>query len=324
MNTIHLVDPELAQALDGAETQAPTAESLSALRIAVAGVMTSAPPAPGVTVEERRLPRPDGSALRVLMYLPAETVRTGGLLWFHAGGMVMGTADQYDAQSRYFAHRLGCVVVTVDFRLAPEDPYPAGLDDGYLALRWLHEAADELQLPHDRIAVGGESGGGGVAAALALYARDQGEPAISAQFLQYAMLDDRTGTLAEPDPLPNVGEFIWRADSNRFAWGAVLGHEPGTLTPPTYAAPGRVENLTGLPPSYFFIGELDLFLGETLRYVQNLLRGGVSTEFHLYAGAYHGFMSLSKGTKLTERAEIDFWGAMERHFREVARPLART
>lgn len=315
MNTRHLVDPELAQALAGIHTLALTAESLPAERTALASFQSSAPPAPGVTVEERLLPRPDGSALRVLVYLPAAPARTGGLLWFHGGGMVRGTADQYDAQSRYFAHRLGCVVVAVDYRLAPEDPYPAGLEDGYQALSWLHETADELRLVRARIAIAGESGGGCLAAALALYARDHGGPAISAQFLQNPMLDDRTGTAAEPDPLPAVGEFLWTAASNRFAWGAVLGREPGTLTPPAYAAPGRVENLAGLPPSYFFIGDLDLFVGENLRYVQNLLRRGVPTELHLYAGAYHGFMSFSKGANITKRAEQDFWGSMERHFR---------
>ena len=144
MDTKHLVDPELALALEGIRTRTLTAELLPADRIALAGFQSTAPPAPGVTVEERLLPRPDGSALRVLVYVPAEPARTGGLLWFHGGGMVRGTADQYEAQSRYFAYRLGCVVVALDYRLAPEHPYPAGLNDGYQALVWLHESADEL------------------------------------------------------------------------------------------------------------------------------------------------------------------------------------
>ncbi|NVO86318.1 alpha/beta hydrolase [Hymenobacter terrestris] len=318
MDTIHLVDPELARALAGISTPTLTAELLPANRLAIAKFQATAPPGPGVSVEERFLSRPDGSDLRVLVYAPAAPTRTGGLLWFHGGGMVRGTADQYEAQSRFFAHRLGCVVVVLDYRLAPEDPYPAGLEDGYQALQWLHEAADELQLPRTRIAVAGESGGGCLAAALALYARDHGGPAISAQFLQNPMLDDRTGTPADPDPLPMVGEFLWTAASNRFAWGAVLGHAPGTLPPPVYAAPGRVEGLAGLPPSYFFIGDLDLFVGENLRFVQNLLRNGVPTELHLYAGAYHGFMRFSTGASITQRAEQDFWGALERHFRAAS------
>lgn len=188
MNTKHLVAPELAQALEGIRTR--TAELLPADRIALAAFQLSAPPAPGVSVEERLLPRLDGSALRVLVYLPAVPARTGGLLWFHGGGMVRGTADQYEAQSRYFAYLLGCVVAAIDYRLAPEYPCPVGLEDGCQALAWLHEAADELRLPRARIAVAGESGGGGLAAALVLYARDHGGPAISAQFLQVEQLPE--------------------------------------------------------------------------------------------------------------------------------------
>ena len=320
MNTKHMVDSELAQALAGMPPLNPSAETLPALRTAVAEFQATAPPAPGVTVEERFLPRSDGTSLRILIYLPASPSRTGGLLWFHGGGMIMATPDGYEAQSRYFAHRMGCVVVAVDFRLAPDHPYPAGLEDGHQALQWLHESADELRIPSGRIAVTGESGGGCLAAALALYARDHNGPAISAQFLQYPMLDDRTGTAMQPDPMPNAGEFVWTKASNRFAWGAVLGREPGGTNTPAYAAPGRVGNLTGLPPSYLFIGELDLFVGENLHFAQNLLRHGVSTELHLYAGAYHGFMSFCPDAKLTKRAEEDFWGAMERHFREEKRP----
>ena len=314
MNTKHLVDPELAQALEGLHPLNPSNESLPALRDSLTGFRASAPPAPEITVEERFLPRPDGSSLRILVYLPASPSRTGGLLWLHGGGMIMATPDGYEAQSRYFAHRMGCVVVAVDYRLAPEDPYPAGLEDCYQALQWLHGAADELRIRQERIAITGESGGGCLAAALALYARDHSGPAISAQFLQYPMLDDRTGSAAEPDQMPNAGEFVWTKASNRFAWGAVLGREPGGMVPPAYAAPGRVENLAGMPLTYLFVGELDLFVGETLRFAQNLLRHGVSTELHLYAGAYHGFMSFCADAKITKRAEEDFWGAMERHF----------
>lgn len=319
MNTRHLVDPELAQALEGMAALTPTAASLPALRLQVAAARIPAPPAPSVTAEERLLPRPDGSTLRLLLYLPAEPTRTGGLLWFHGGGMIMATPDSNEAQSRFLAQHLGCVVVAPDYRLAPEHPYPAGLEDGYQALQWLHAAAAELAFPRERLAVAGESGGGGLAAALALFARDQGGPALSAQFLQYPMLDDRTGTDAEPDPLPDTGEFIWTRASNRFAWQAVLGREPGGLALPAYAAPGRVEDLAGLPPSCLVIGDLDLFVGENLRFAQHLLRGGVPTELHVYAGAYHGFISACPDARLSKRAQQEFWGAMERHFRATSR-----
>jgi acetyl esterase/lipase len=316
MNTLHLVDPELANSINGIHTLAPTYDSLPKLRVSLAEFQSSAPDAPGVVMEERFTFRPDGSKLRLLVYLPADTIRKGGLLWFHGGGMIMGTPDQYDAQSRFFSYKFNCVVVAVDFRLAPEAPYPAGLDDCYYALQWLHQNAIALNIPLERIAVAGESGGGNLATALTLYAREKGGPAISAQFLQYPMLDDRTGTSYEVKPLPNVGEFLWQAASNRFAWECVLGHLPGAIIPRGFAAPARVEDLSNLPETYIYVGDLDLFLGECLRYVQNLLKNGVLTELHLYRGAYHGFMSFSKGTKLTIRAEVDFWGAMERHFCE--------
>ncbi|TDN37081.1 alpha/beta hydrolase [Hymenobacter sp. UV11] len=316
LNTTHLVDPELAQALAGAPSLKPTAESLPTLRAFMVGYRAAAPPAPAeVTVEERLLPRADGTALRVLVYAPAAPTRTGALLWLHPGGMVMGFAEMNEPQSRFLAHTLGCVVVAVDYRLAPEHPYPAGVEDGYLALRWLHDASAALHFPAARIAVAGESGGGSLAAALALLARDRGEVALSAQFLQYPMLDDRTGTPAEPDPMPYAGEFIWTRADNRFAWGAVLGHAPGGPDAPAYAAPARVEDLAGLPPTYLLVGALDLFVGENLQYAQRLIRQGVPTELHVYAGAYHAFTSFGGEAQVGQRAKQDFWRAMARHFR---------
>lgn len=315
MDSRHLVDPELLAALDGMPAVHPSAETLPAMRSGIAEFRSSAPAAPEITVEEHRIPRPDGSSLRVLLYLPAAASRTGAIIWFHGGGMVMGTADNDEARSRYLAQRNGCIVAAVDYRLAPDHPYPAGLEDGYETLRWLHTAADDLEFRRDRIAVAGESGGGCIAAALALLARDRGELPISAQFLQYPMLDDRTGTAAELDPLPFAGEFVWTADSNRFAWGAVLGGEPGETEVPAHAAPARTEMLADLPPACIVIGNLDLFLGENLRYARNLVKHGVSTELHIYAGAYHGFMIFCPDAKIAKRAEHDFWGAMERHFR---------
>ena len=315
MHTKHLVDLELAQALVHIPTLNPSSESLPALRAKLAAYHVTAPPAASqVTVEACWLPRPNGTSLRVLRYLPAQAARTGGLLWCHGGGMIMATPDGNDAQSCYLAHRLGCVVVAPDYRLAPEHPHPAGLEDCYLALHWLHETAEELQFPRARIAVGGESGGGCFAAALPLLARDQQGPAISAQFLRNPMLDDRTGSATDPQEQPYAGEFVWTRASNRFAWGAVLGREPGAPDSPAYAVPGRVENLAGLPPCCLIVGSLDLFVGENIRYAQRLIQHGVPTELHVYAGAYHGFMSLSAGAHISQRAQRDFWDAMERHF----------
>ena len=312
----HLIDPDLLPVVEQIPPMVPTAESLPGLRAALTGLRSPAPAASGVTVEERAVPGPDGSPVRVLVYAPETRPRTGALLWLHTGGMVMGTPDMYEPQSRFLVRQAGCVVIAVDYGLAPENPYPAGLEDCYAVLRWAHAAADELGIPRGRIAVTGESGGGGLAAALALLARDRGELAVSAQFLEYPMLDDRTGTPAEPDPMPHAGEFVWTKDSNRFAWGSVLGDEPGGADAPIYASPGRAEELAGLPPAFIGVGALDLFVGENLRFARGLIRASVPTELHVYPGALYGFASFSEDAEVAKNIRRDFWGAIERHFRD--------
>lgn len=315
MMSKHLVDPDLLPVVEQAPPLEPTTESLPELRSGISGLRAPAPPASEGTVEERAVPGPGGSTVRVLVYAPETPTRTGALLWLHAGGMVVGTPDMYEPQSRFLAQQAGCVVIAVDYGLAPENPYPAGLEDCYAALRWAHAAADELRIPRERIAVAGESGGGGLAAGLSLLARDRGELAVSAQFLEYPMLDDRTGTSAEPDPMPYAGEFVWTQASNHFAWGSVLGHEPGANVP-IYASSGRAEELIGLPPTFIGVGALDLFVGENLRFARGLIRDGVPTELHVYPGAVHGFASFSEDAEVAKKIRQDFWDAIRRHFRD--------
>lgn len=314
MTSKHLVDPQLLPALEAMPSFDVTADTFGDLRSTMAETKVPAPPAPETTVEERFIPGSDGTSVRVLVYAPKTPSRTGGLLWFHGGGMIMAAPDGNEAQSRYLAQTAGCVVVAVDYRLAPEHPYPAGLEDCYAALRWLHAAAAELHFPRERIAVAGESGGGCLAAGLALLARDRGELSLSAQFLQYPMLDDRTGTKSEPDPMPYAGEFVWTKASNHFAWSAALGQEPGGPDVSIYAAPGRAQELAGLPPTAIFIGALDLFIGENFCYARTLVRSGVPTEFHVYPGAYHGFISFAQEADVSRRAFTEFSRAIERHF----------
>jgi triacylglycerol lipase len=179
----------------------------------------------------------------------------------------------------------------VDYRLAPETPWPGSLHDNYAALCWLAGNAGELGVDPTRIALFGGSAGGGHAAALALHARnmarvDKNAPAICFQLIDYPMLDDRT--CADPEPHPYAGEFVWTPELNHFGWKALLGTDPGSDGVHETAAPARAEDLTGLPPAYISIGALDLFLDESLEYTRRLARAGVPVELHVIPGAFHG------------------------------------
>jgi acetyl esterase/lipase len=204
---------------------------------------------------------------------------------------------------------IGCVVVSVDYRLAPDTPHPGPVEDCYAALRWFHANAAALGVDSGRIAIGGESAGGGLAAALALLARDRAEVPVVFQLLIYPMLDDRT--VISPEPHPFAGEFIWTAQSNRFGWRALLGQEPGSPGVSPYAAAARAENLAGLPPAFVSVGALDLFLDENIAYAQRLLRAGVPSELHVYPGAYHGF-DLAFEADVTRRFRRDSLQALKR------------
>jgi triacylglycerol lipase len=205
----------------------------------------------------------------------------------HGGGFVLGMPEINDASNRALALAHGCVVASVDYRLAPETRYPGALEDCYAALAWLHLQAGALGIDAAHIAIGGESAGAGHAALLALLARDRGEYPICFQLLDSAMLDDRTGSGENPHPV--CGEFVWTAQHNRFGWRALLGTEPGGPQVPARAVPARYADLSGLPPAFIAIGALDLFLEENLEYARRLARARVPVELHVIPGAFHGF-----------------------------------
>ena len=291
----HLVAPELLAAAEAFPAVPLTRELLPYARVGVeenpilkAAVLAPEHHAVGRT--ERFAPGVGGAPdVRMLVYTPA--VDSGAArpayLYIHGGGYVLGSADMMDASSRAIVADLGCVLVSVDYRLAPETPYPGAVEDCYAALTWLHANADALGVDRTRIAVGGESAGAGHAAALAIHARDRGEVPICFQLLDSPMLDDRTGSSA--DPHPYCGEFAWPPASNRFGWAALLGTDPGGLDVPPAAVPARVANLTGLPPAFILVGGIDLFMEEDLEYARRLMRAGVPVELHVIPGAFHGF-----------------------------------
>ncbi len=321
MTTRYLVDPELVALLDQLPASVLTAETLGQTRahakMAVAAMLSqaaaSAPQFSALSVSERFIPGPKGAPnVRVLVYLPTSVQGPlPTLLWLHGGGYVMGSPDAEDLRVKSMVSTIGCAAVSVDYRLAPETPYPGPVEDCYAALKWLSTHADELGIDPNRIAVGGSSAGGGLAAAVALLARDRGEVPLAFQFLLAPMLDDRTSTLAKPHPY--TGEFIWTPEANRFGWTSLLGQKPGSPNISPYAAAARAEHLEGLPATFINVGALDLFLEEDLEYARRLTRAGVPTELHVYPGAYHGF-SMVANAQVTQAAERDQLAALKRAF----------
>ena len=209
----------------------------------------------------------------VHLYQPRSRDKPSGLLyWIHGGGFVMGTPAMGHEFCSRVAAELGVLVVSVDYRLAPEHTFPVPLEDTYTGLRWVHDHTSELGVDAARIAVGGDSAGGGLAACLVQLAHDRGEVGVGFQLLVYPMLDDRTVLRDEHD---GTGDFVWTPPANRFGWTSFLGHAPQVDTAPAYAAGARHEDLAGLPPAWIGVGDLDLFFAEDVAYAERLRSAGV-------------------------------------------------
>ena len=209
------------------------------------------------------------------------------ILHMHGGGFITGTAKGSLHAGQELALAQDCVVVTVDYRLAPETTYVGSIEDNYAALKWLFDNADELGVDRKRIAVTGESAGGGHAALLAITARDRGEVPLAFQALVYPMLDDRTGSTREPPS--HIGTLLWTRASNRFGWSSFLGVPAGSERVPKAGVPARIENLRNLPPTFIGVGSLDLFVQEDIEYANRLIEAGVPAELYVVPGAFHGF-----------------------------------
>lgn len=211
---------------------------------------------------------------------------TPALLWLHGGGYVMGKPEMDDLVCAQYVREAGITVVSVDYRYAPEHPFPTGLEDGYLALNWIASHAQQLGIDTKRIAVGGQSAGGGLAAALVQMAFDRKEVLPIFQLLVYPMLDDRTVVRTDID---QNDLLVWSCESNRFGWESYLGTKCGEQDVRSYSVPARRENLLGLPPAWIGVGTLDLFYEENAAYAKNLQRCGVEHEIYIVPGAFHGF-----------------------------------
>ena len=230
--------------------------------------------------------------LQVQMYTLGKRARPSPcVLWIHGGGYVIGSAAMSQSTGGVVARELGVLVVSPEYRLAPEHPFPAALEDCYTALKWIHDNAEQINVDPGRIAIAGESAGGGLAAALAQLAHDRGEVPIQFQLLVSPMLDDRT-VLREMHH--GTGEFVWTPDKNEYGWTAYLGQRPQVHSAPEYAAAARREDLSGLPPAWIGVGDLDLFYAEDLEYARRLEAAGVDVEVHVVPGMPHAVDTMVK------------------------------
>lgn len=228
------------------------------------------------------------------------------VLWLHGGGFLLGSPKQDDALCRRIADELGAVVAAPVYRLSPKHAFPAALDDAYAALTWLAKRDD---VDASRIAVAGASAGGGLAAQLALHARDVGEIRLAAQILVYPMLDDRTVNRTDLD---ERAFRLWDNRSNRVGWSAYLGHAPGASDASPIAVPARNPDLSGLPPSWIGVGSLDLFHDEDLAYAERLREAGVECETIVIDGVFHGFDGIVEDSAATKRFRESMLSAMRR------------
>lgn len=263
-----------------------------------------------IRIREVAIPGRDGAPdVRARIYAPVEPSSTPrpGYVQIHGGGFVLGDLDTFEQAPVDIAAALGAVVVAPDYRLAPEHPFPAGLEDCYATLEWLAANAEELGVDTARIGVGGESAGGGLAAAVALLARDRNGPALRFQLLDIPELDDRLDT---PSMIEFVDTPLWNRPAAELSWKYYLSGTPETLGL-QYAAPSRVEDLTGLPPAFVSTCEFDPLRDEGLIYAQRLVAAGVRIELHLYPGTFHG-SSLVRGAAITQRMEADKLDALRR------------
>lgn len=316
------IDPELAQALALVPKTSAGIFDLSDIEGTRAAIHAMADAAPAsahdgdVAVEVHEVRRPDGSVLGVRVLRPvALSGPIPALVWFHGGGQVLGYAGQEDSYLEPIVAQVGCLVVSVDYRLAPEAPSPAAAEDAHLGYSWLRSEAAGLGIDPDRIGIAGASGGGCIAAALALMIRDRGTPPPLFQALNYPMLDDRNET-ASSHEITDIG--VWDRPTNILAWKAILGDRVGRADVSPYSVPARADDLTGLPPTFIAIGELDLFRDEGLAYATNLMSAGVPVELHVYPGAYHAWDLFAPGSGLAATFTQAWFSYLARHLRTLS------
>ena len=270
------------------------------------------PPVDGVSIEKHTSASYDAALINIHRFFPTKLASESGpaIVHFHGGGRIAGDVAMVSHNLARQVSSTGVQVFSVEYRLAPEYPHPVAAEDGYAAVLWLQQRSDEFRVDPARIAVQGESAGGGLAAGVALLARDRKlSPPLKKQILIYPMLDDRNQK-SMPEEL---GVYVrWKAEDNETGWRALLGEAYQSEGVSPYAAPARAESLEGLPSTYIDVGSLDLFVDECAEYVARLVAGDVDVEFHLYPGLPHLFELLAPGIRATKKAEENRFDAIRR------------
>ena len=279
--SLRLVDPELRPILklfSGFNVSDDTLETLRAMPVAQ--------PLKSPSFTEHFISRETGEdPLRILVVTPKRVkTKRSGLLYMHGGGFVMGSPETILKSVQQLAADTGRIIVLPQYRLAPEYPFPAALNDNLLAFKWMHKNAGKLHLNRDDIAIGGDSAGGGHAAVLAAAVRGMDDIPVSRLLMIYPMLDDRTGGQGYGENI--TGEFIWTAENNRFGWASYLG---GAADLTNGCVPARLESLEGFPPTFIATGSLDLFMEENIRFIERLQDAGITADIYMAEEAYHGF-----------------------------------
>ncbi|KOV81243.1 alpha/beta hydrolase [Nocardia sp. NRRL S-836] len=310
----YAIDPELLPWLDMLPIGPITDhEKLLATRAGQSDLLSAIPPYEPVNpvdVRDTTVPGPaDAPDVPVRIYTPAGAEHPApGLLYIHGGGFIMGDLEMFHSPVLRMADELGVVIVSVDYRLAPEHPFPAGVEDCYAALVWTAAKADELGIDPDRIGVAGESAGGGLAAGVALLARDRGGPRLCFQLLGIPELDDRLDTESMRD---YVDTPLWNRPNAIFSWASYLG---GATDVSPYAAPARATDLSGLPPAFVTVCQFDPLRDEGIEYARRLSHAGVQAELRLYPGTFHG-SSLVENAAVSRRMFADEIEALRRGLR---------
>lgn len=310
--SLHLVDPELRDFLILWPMQHISAENLANARQLLGEIVDAQMAALQISNamrrtkrEQREIPGAFGeSTIRAIIHYPlgGEAIKPA-YFHLHGGGYIMGCPELVEERVVKIAEVNDCVVISPAYRVAPETKFPGAVEDCYAALEWVFQHADELGIDPKRIVIGGESAGGGLAASLALLARDRGKLDVAGQLLVYPMIDDRTGSCVEQSRFS--GEYLWTAEFNRFGWSCLLDCEPGSDGVSKYAAAAREIDLSGLPPTAIFVGALDLFVNEDIEYAKRLIADGIQTMLKVYPGAYHGF-DMAGDTRLGVMFEADY------------------